>query len=55
VENPSLEFDYLLAETLGMSVARMRRELSGQEYQEWIVYFGRKAQRRELAEKVARG
>lgn len=37
-----------------MSVARMRAEVSGQEYLEWAVYYGRQAQRRELAEKAAR-
>jgi hypothetical protein len=34
---------------LGMTVARMRAEMSNAEYGQWSVYFGRKAQRAELA------
>jgi hypothetical protein len=32
-----------------MTVARLRREMSNAEWVEWSVYFGRKAQRRQLA------
>lgn len=38
-----------LAERLGMTVARLRDELSHAEYVRWSVYFGRKGQRAELA------
>ena len=47
-DSPDLEFDYFLAERLHMTVARLRQELSGQEWIEWTVYYGRKAQRAEL-------
>lgn len=46
-----LEFDHFLAEKLGMSVARMREEISGAEYVRWQVYYGRQVQRREIAAK----
>lgn len=36
-----------------MSVEQMRLSLSGGEYQQWGVYFAVKAQKIELAEKVA--
>jgi hypothetical protein len=49
--NRDLEFDFFLAEQLGMTVARMRAELSNDEYVYWSVYFGRKAQRQQLAHK----
>ena len=47
--NPSLEFEFYLAEKLGMTVGVLRAEMSAQEFTEWGVYFGRKAQREELA------
>jgi hypothetical protein len=47
--NPDLEFEMFLATKLGMTVARMRRELAADEYMRWGVYFARKAQREELA------
>jgi hypothetical protein len=40
--------EFFIAEQLGMSVARLRSELSSDEFVRWQVYFGRKAQRREL-------
>ena len=43
-----LEMEFFIAEQLGMSVARLRSELSSDEFVRWQVYFGRKAQRREL-------
>lgn len=46
--DPSLEFDHFLAQKLGMTAARLRVQMSNQEYVEWSVYFGRKAQREEL-------
>lgn len=30
-------FDYVLAEKLGMSVGRMREEMSNEEYVNWIA------------------
>jgi hypothetical protein len=53
--NPSLEFDHFLAQKLGMTVARLRAEMGNDEYVWWNVYYGRQAQRDELAMKSARG
>lgn len=50
---PDLEFEHYLAEKLGMTVARLRREMTTQEFMAWGVYYGRKAQKRELASKTA--
>jgi hypothetical protein len=47
--DPDLEFEMFLAAKLGMTVARMRREMASDEYTRWGVYFARKAQRQELA------
>jgi hypothetical protein len=45
---PGLEFEFFLAQELGMTVARMRVEMGGDEYTRWCVYWARKAQREEL-------
>lgn len=37
-----------------MTVAEMSRRMSHAEYVEWGVYFARKAQRRELDQKMAK-
>lgn len=37
-----------LAQKLGMTVARLRTELSSQEFVQWGVFYARKAQREEL-------
>lgn len=49
METTELEFEFYLAERLGMTVAQLRRNLSAHEFAQWGVYFGRKAQRQELA------
>lgn len=49
METTELEFEFHLAEKLGMTVARMRREMSQAEFMHWGIYYGRKAQRIELA------
>lgn len=49
METTDLEFEFYLAERLGMTVERLRRTISAREFGEWVVYFGRKAQRQELA------
>jgi hypothetical protein len=49
---PDIEFDFFLAEHLGMTVATMRYSLSNDEYVGWSIYFGRKAQRQEMAAKT---
>jgi hypothetical protein len=46
--DPDLEFEMYLATKLGMTVARMRREMAADEYTRWGVYFARQAQRAEL-------
>ena len=40
--------EYFVAEQLGMTVAELPHRMSGEEFLGWAVYFGRKAQRREL-------
>ncbi len=52
--DPSLEFDHFLAQKLGMTVERMNREMSNAERVSWEIYYGRKAQREELAMKTGR-
>lgn len=42
-------FAFRLAETLGMTVARMEDEMPNIEFVRWGVYFGRRAQRQQLA------
>lgn len=41
--------EFFLAEQLSMTVARLRAEVTASEFLHWSVYYGRKAQRRELA------
>lgn len=52
--DPSIEFDYLLAEKLHMTVAEMMHRVSAEEYLGWCIYYGRKAQRAELEAKRGR-
>lgn len=51
MEQGELEFEFYLAERLGMTVARLRREMPMAEWMQWSVYFGRKAQRQQLAQR----
>jgi hypothetical protein len=51
---PDVEFDYILAEKLGMTVADLRRRMSQAEWLGWYVYLGRKAQRREMESVMAK-
>jgi len=53
--DPTLEFDFYLADRLSMTVDRMRREMSAEEYLGWSVFHARKAQRAELERKRAKG
>lgn len=49
-QDPTLEFDHFLAEQLGgMTVDEMLQRLSNEEYTRWCVYYGRKAQREQIA------
>lgn len=52
--SPDLEFECFLAQKLSMTVARLRREMSNQEFVYWGTYYGRKAQREELERLKAR-
>lgn len=47
--DPTLEFELFLAQKLGMTVARLRAEMSNDEFVRWSVFYGRKAAREELA------
>jgi hypothetical protein len=51
--DPSLEFDHFLAEKLGKTVAEIR-SMDNQEYMDWSVYYGRKAQRAQIEQAKAR-
>ncbi len=49
-ENPELEFEHYLTLKLGLgTVDRMRKVMSQSEYAQWVMYFRRDAQRKELA------
>ena len=53
--DPETEFEFFLAVELGMTVGRLRAEMSQDEFMRWGVYYGRKAQREELAQLQAKG
>ena len=44
-----MEFEYFLAQKLGRTVAELREGMPQAEFLEWQIYFGRKAQREEMA------
>lgn len=50
-DDPELEFEFFLAQKLGMTVARLRAEMDNGEFVYWSRYYARRAQERELAEK----
>lgn len=47
--NPNLEFEHYLATKLGMTVGRLRHEMTSAEFTSWQIYYARIAQREELA------
>lgn len=47
----ALEFEFYIADRLGMTVERMRREMTEAEFLHWTMYHARKAQRAELEQK----
>ena len=53
--SPTLEFEFFLAEKLSMTVGELRERMTEHELVHWGIYYGRQAQRRELAEAKARG
>ncbi len=50
-----MEFEFRLAEKLGMTVGRLRAEMSQEEFTQWLVFWQRRAQRAELARKAGKG
>lgn len=53
MDQTELEFEFFLAGELKMTVARLRQEMPAREFMQWSVYYGRKAQRQELAQLTA--
>jgi hypothetical protein len=51
---PDAEFAFFLAEKLGRTTAEID-EMPHDEFVKWIVYYGRKAQRREIERAKAKG
>jgi hypothetical protein len=51
--SPDLEFEHYLAEKLGRTVTELRDTVSNEEFVRWWIYYARKAQRTELAHKMA--
>ena len=49
-ENDDIAFEFFLGEKLGKSIAEIR-ELDNLEFMRWGVWFARKAQQKELAQK----
>lgn len=52
--SPDLELEFMLADRLGMTVARLREEMTTDEFIRWSIFHARRAQRTELARKAAR-
>ncbi|HEV2784698.1 MAG TPA: hypothetical protein VGX25_35385 [Actinophytocola sp.] len=46
---PELEFEFFLAQKLGMTRAEMLRRVGQDEFIGWKVFYNRKAQREQLA------
>ena len=53
--NPEVEFEFYLAQKLGLTVGRLRAEMSNDEFASWGVYYARLAQEQELAQLQAGG
>lgn len=47
--DPSIEFEFYLAQKLGKTVDQLRTEMSAEEFTGWSVYYGRLAQKNEIA------
>lgn len=48
-----LELEFYVAERLGMTVARLRVDMTNDEFVRWAVYHGRRAQRAQLDAEAA--
>ncbi len=46
-----MQFDFMLARDLGMTVNEMRSRMSTAEYTEWFAFYQWEAREREKAEK----
>lgn len=53
--DPELEFEFYLAQKLGMTVAQMRAGMSNGEFLYWTRFYARKAQAEELERLKAGG
>lgn len=53
--NPQIEMEHYIAAKLGMTIDRLRIEMTSAEYLSWCVYYGRIAQQRELELLKAKG
>lgn len=49
-QNPELEFEFYLAQQLGMTVTGLREGMSNDEFVAWGIYFGRQAQEQQAQE-----
>jgi len=49
------EFEFQLAARLHMTVGDLRKKMDNWEFAAWAIFFGREAQRRQLAEAQAKG
>jgi hypothetical protein len=47
--DPSIEFEHFLAQKLGMTVQDMVERMSAAEFVSWEIYYGREAQRVQMA------
>lgn len=45
-----LEMEFYIAEKLGLTVDRLRAEMTNDEFARWGIYFARKAQRKQLGQ-----
>jgi len=52
--SPDLEFSFYLAQKLGLTVGELHAKISNHEFIGWSVYYGRLAQRQEIAAAQAR-
>lgn len=48
------EWEFYIAQKLGMTVAEMCARMDNREYEMWKIYLGRRAQKVELAVKAAK-
>ena len=53
-DDPELEFEFMLADRLKMTVGYLRQHMSNYEFRQWATFLAREAQQRELASKRER-